>query len=125
MAFAFYLLVGFQPRPYLRAHAKLDSLRLLRPFYADGLVDSRTFLLWLVQQMVTCNLAQAGFVAHLADEYLDGMLVSRALTRPFADACIAKLSEVILFCSLWCGLIPFQRFDHQHKVNSRGWMVCW
>lgn len=44
--------------------------------------------------MVACNLAQAGFVAHLADEYLDGMLVSRALTKPFADACVAKLSEV-------------------------------
>jgi hypothetical protein len=44
--------------------------------------------------MVTCNLAQAGFMAHLADEYLDGMLASRALTRPFADACVAKLSEV-------------------------------
>ncbi|KAG8221691.1 hypothetical protein J3R82DRAFT_1977 [Butyriboletus roseoflavus] len=69
-------------------------LQLLRPFYVDGLVDRRTFLLWLVQQMVTCNLAQAGFVAHLADEYLDGMLASRALTKPFADACVAKLSEI-------------------------------
>lgn len=44
--------------------------------------------------MATCNLAQAGFVANLADEYLDGMLASRALTKPFADACVAKLSEV-------------------------------
>lgn len=44
--------------------------------------------------MMTCNLAQAGFVAHLADEYLDGMLANRALTRPFVDACVAKLSEV-------------------------------
>lgn len=70
------------------------SLRLLRPFYTDGLVDSRTFFIWLVQQMMTCNLAQAGFVAYLADEYLDGMLANRALTKPFADACIAKLSEV-------------------------------
>ncbi|KAG6370976.1 hypothetical protein JVT61DRAFT_10690 [Boletus reticuloceps] len=69
-------------------------LRLLQLFYADGLVDRRTFLMWLVQQMVTCNLAQAGFVAHLADEYLDGMLLSRALAKPFADACVAKLSEI-------------------------------
>ncbi|KAF9219563.1 hypothetical protein BS17DRAFT_760662 [Gyrodon lividus] len=69
-------------------------LRLLRPFYADGLVDSRTFLVWLVQQLATCNLAQAGFVAHLADEYLDGMLASRALTKPFVDACLAKLTEI-------------------------------
>ncbi|KIK91304.1 hypothetical protein PAXRUDRAFT_830959 [Paxillus rubicundulus Ve08.2h10] len=69
-------------------------LQLLRPFYADGLVDTHTFLVWLVQQMVTCNLAQAGFVAHLADEYLDGMLASRALSKPFVDACLAKLTEI-------------------------------
>ncbi|KAF9231909.1 hypothetical protein BU15DRAFT_55624 [Melanogaster broomeanus] len=69
-------------------------LQLLRPFYADGLVDSRTFLVWLVQQMATCNLAQAGFVAHLADEYLDGMLTCRALTKPFVDACLSKLTEI-------------------------------
>ncbi|KAI0356240.1 hypothetical protein OH77DRAFT_1401364 [Trametes cingulata] len=66
-------------------------LSLLRTFYAEGLVDNRTFLAWLVQQMATCNLAQAGFVVRLADEYLDGMLVSRALTRPFIEACLNKL----------------------------------
>lgn len=71
------------------------SLALLRTFYAEGLVDNRTFLAWLVQQMSTCNLAQLGFVARLADEYLDGMLVSRALTRPFVDATLQKLTEVI------------------------------
>ena len=72
----------------------LDSLSLLRTFYAEGLVDNRTFLLWLVQQMATCNLAQLGFVARLADEYLEGMLVSRALTRPFLEACLGKYVEV-------------------------------
>ncbi|KAG9310727.1 transcription mediator complex subunit Med12-domain-containing protein [Chiua virens] len=72
-------------------------LQLLRPFHADSLVDSRTFLVWLVQQMMTCNLAQAGFVVHLADEYLDGVLASCALTKPFADPCIIKLSEVNYF----------------------------
>ena len=70
------------------------SLSLLRTFYAEGLVDNRTFLSWLVQQMSICNLAQAGFVARLGDEYLEGMLISRALTRPFLDACLAKLVEV-------------------------------
>jgi mediator of RNA polymerase II transcription subunit 12 len=44
--------------------------------------------------MANCNLAQAAFVARLADEYLDGMLGSRALTKPFADACLGKLVEV-------------------------------
>ncbi|KAI0829604.1 hypothetical protein BC628DRAFT_1314187 [Trametes gibbosa] len=69
-------------------------LSLLRTFYAEGLVDNRTFLAWLVQQMSTCNLAQAGFVVRLADEYLDGMLVSRALTRPFIEASLSKLVEI-------------------------------
>ncbi|KAI6129405.1 hypothetical protein EDD16DRAFT_1690096 [Pisolithus croceorrhizus] len=66
-------------------------------FYAEGLVDRRTFLTWLVQQMSACNLAQAGFVAHLADQYLDDMLSSRALAKPFVDACVAKLTETRTF----------------------------
>lgn len=70
------------------------SLQLLRTFYAQGLVDNKTFLIWLVQTMANCNLAQAGFVARLADEYLDGMLTSRPLAKPFVDACLAKLVEV-------------------------------
>ncbi|KZT24227.1 hypothetical protein NEOLEDRAFT_1067868 [Neolentinus lepideus HHB14362 ss-1] len=69
-------------------------LSLLRTFYSEGLVDNRTFLSWLVQQMASCNLAQAGFLARLADEYLDGMLVSRALARTFVDACLSKLAEI-------------------------------
>ena len=70
------------------------SLDLLRSFYSEGLVDNRTFLSWLVLQMCTCNLAQAGFVARLADEYLDGIIACRALSRPFVDACLSKISEV-------------------------------
>jgi mediator of RNA polymerase II transcription subunit 12 len=57
-------------------------------------VDNRTFLSWLVLQMCTCNLAQASFVARLADEYLDGILACRALSKPFVDACLSKISEV-------------------------------
>ncbi|TFY51580.1 hypothetical protein EVJ58_g10491, partial [Rhodofomes roseus] len=70
-----------------------SSLELLRTFYAEGLVDNRTFLTWLVQQMGTCNLAQLGFVARLADEYLDGLLINRALTHHFVDACLNRLEE--------------------------------
>jgi mediator of RNA polymerase II transcription subunit 12 len=70
------------------------SLKLLRTFFSDGLVDGRTLLAWIVQQMGSCNLAQAGFITRLADEYLDGMISSRALTRPFIDACLYKISEV-------------------------------
>jgi hypothetical protein len=77
------------------------SLDLLRSFYSEGLVDNRTFLTWLVLQMCTCNLAQAGFLARLADEYLDGIIACRALSRPFVDACLSKISEVrimMTFC---------------------------
>ncbi len=70
------------------------SLALLRTFYSEGLVDNRTFLTWLVQQTGSCNLAQLGFMLRLADEYLEGMLISRALTRPFVDACLNRLTEV-------------------------------
>ncbi|GLB37302.1 putative transcription mediator complex subunit Med12 [Lyophyllum shimeji] len=69
-------------------------LQLLRTFYSEGLVDNRTFFVWVVQQLGTCNLAQAGFIARLADEYLDGMVGSRPLTRPFIDACLSKLCEI-------------------------------
>ncbi|KAL0956176.1 hypothetical protein HGRIS_002336 [Hohenbuehelia grisea] len=69
-------------------------LQLLRPFYTEGLVDHRTFLTWLVQQMSTCNLAQAGFVTRLTEEYLDGMVLIRALAHPLAEACLCKLSEI-------------------------------
>lgn len=70
------------------------SLRLLRTFYTEDLVDHRTFLTWLVQQMITCNLAQAGFLTRLTDEYANDILTNRALARPLAEACLAKLSEV-------------------------------
>ena len=74
-----------------------DSLELLRTFYAEGLVDNRTFLTWLVQQTGTCNLAQLALVARLADQYLDGMLINRALTHHFVDACLNRLEEARYF----------------------------
>ncbi|KAK7057438.1 Med12 domain-containing protein [Favolaschia claudopus] len=70
------------------------SLELLRPFYLEGLVDSRTFLVWLVQQMVMSNLAQVGFLVRIADEYLEGIMKSRPLAQPFVDASLCKLSEI-------------------------------
>ena len=77
------------------------SLDLLCSFYSEGLVDSRTFLMWLVLQMCTCNLAQAGFLARLAGGYLDGTVTCRALSRLFVDACLSKIPEVCIattFC---------------------------
>ncbi|CAL1707851.1 unnamed protein product [Somion occarium] len=71
------------------------SLQLLRDFYSEGLVDNRTFLAWLVQQMHTSNLAQLGFVVRLTDEYLDGMLAIRALSRPLVEACLNRIAEII------------------------------
>ncbi|KAI0344762.1 hypothetical protein BDW22DRAFT_1354912 [Trametopsis cervina] len=70
------------------------SLSLLRAFYAEGLVDNLTFLIWLLQQMMTCNLAQLGFVARIADEYLDGVLSCRALSRPLVESCLSRLLEI-------------------------------
>ena len=73
---------------------KLFSLKLLRTFYAEDLVDHRTFLTWLTQYMITSNLAQAGFLARVAEEYLDDIMTSRALARPLVEGCLAKLMEV-------------------------------
>ncbi|KAH8119597.1 hypothetical protein DFH11DRAFT_1501865 [Phellopilus nigrolimitatus] len=69
------------------------TLDLLRVFYLEYMVDHTTFLSWLVQLLGTCNLAQAGFVARLAEDYLTGMSSCRALVKPFIDACLAKLQE--------------------------------
>ncbi|KAF8590944.1 hypothetical protein K439DRAFT_1120420 [Ramaria rubella] len=69
-------------------------LDLLREFYAESLVDHGTFLSWLAQQLGISNLAQANFVARIADEYLEGMLPYRALQRPMIDGCLAKYSEI-------------------------------
>lgn len=46
-----------------------------------------------MQQTGTCNLAQLALVARLADQYLDGMLINRALTHHFVDACLNRLEE--------------------------------
>ena len=85
------------------------SLSLLRAFYDEGLVDNRTFLVWLVQQLATCNLAQLGFIARLVNEYLDGMLVTRSIARPFVEMCLGKVSEVLFAIILLYAGVPFFR----------------
>jgi hypothetical protein len=72
--------------------------------------------------MSTCNLAQAGFVARLADEYLDGMLTSRALARPFVDACLSKLMEV---CVALNALGPYVTscIDSDHVSSRISWKL--
>jgi mediator of RNA polymerase II transcription subunit 12 len=70
------------------------SLKLLRTFYAEGLVDHQTFLVWFVNQMGACNVAQTCFLSRLADEYLAPIITSRPLAKPFVEACLNKLSEV-------------------------------
>lgn len=101
-----------------------NSLNLLRAFYDEGLVDNRTFLVWLVQQLATCNLAQLGFIARLVNEYLDGMLVTRSVTRPFVDVCLGKVSEV-LSCNrpsvcmfFFCQLVSLARFLQLNSGRS-------
>ncbi|THH04935.1 hypothetical protein EW145_g5157 [Phellinidium pouzarii] len=70
------------------------TLDLLKVFYSEHMVDHTTFLSWLVQILGSCNLAQAGFITRLADDYLGGMSSCRALLKPFIDACLAKLQEI-------------------------------
>ena len=79
-------------------------MNLLRSFYDEGLVDNRTILLWITQQLSTCNLAQAAFVARLSDEYIDGILSIRALARPFVEACLLKLDEVTQLDVEYCAV---------------------
>ena len=88
----------FQYRPvliYQRCISIYDccSLDLLRTFYSEGMVDHGTFLSWLVQQMSSANLAQAAFVVRITEEYLDGLVTCRALTRPLIHSCLTKLQE--------------------------------
>src|SRR5882762_2355176 len=91
-----------------------SSLELLRNFYSEGLVDNRTFLSWLVLQMSTCNLAQAGFLVRLADEYLEAVLACRALTRPFIDACLGKITEVLHSATL----TVYFMFNHPYQIRA-------
>ncbi|KAJ2931312.1 hypothetical protein H1R20_g5848, partial [Candolleomyces eurysporus] len=70
------------------------SLKLLRTFYHEGLVDRKSFLVWLTLQMKTCSLAQAGFVTRLVDEYLDDIFNILALAKLLVEASLHKLSEI-------------------------------
>jgi mediator of RNA polymerase II transcription subunit 12, fungi type len=58
------------------------------------MVDHATFLLWLAQQVPAVNLAQLGFVAKIAEEYLEGLLQHRGFLRPFIEGCTVKITEV-------------------------------
>ncbi|KAJ3504486.1 hypothetical protein NMY22_g17908 [Coprinellus aureogranulatus] len=70
-------------------------LKLLRAFYHEGMVDSRVFLVWMVQQIKACNLAQAGFLTRLVDEYLDDLLKCLPLAKLLVEAMVNKLSEIM------------------------------
>lgn len=85
---------------FIRKLTVHHSVNLLRNFYDDGLVDHRSVLGWLAQQLGACNLAQAGFLARLADEYLEDITSCRALAHPFVEACLNKLAEVAICPSL-------------------------
>jgi mediator of RNA polymerase II transcription subunit 12, fungi type len=95
------------------------SLDLFRTFYSEGLIDNRTCLWWLVQTLTTCNLAQAVFTSMIADEYLDNLLVSRALAKPFVEACLCRLSEVrqSLIYRL-CTQLLDRSINHQSGMDS-------
>lgn len=98
-------------------------LKLLRAFYKEGLVDRRTFLVWVVHQMGICNLAQAGFIARIADEYLEGMMSSRPLTRPFVEACVSKLSEVMKVLSDFVDVVLIALFRLDPLLRGSSWLI--
>jgi mediator of RNA polymerase II transcription subunit 12, fungi type len=85
--------IGKSLEPCINECSCFSSLSLLRSFYVEGLVDQVTLLVWIVQQMAVCNMAQAGFVTRLAGEYIQGILISRPLCRPFVEACLCKITE--------------------------------
>ncbi|KAG8882040.1 RNA polymerase II mediator complex subunit [Tulasnella sp. 332] len=72
------------------------TISLLREFYAESLVDHATFLFWLAQQVGDSNIPQLGFIAKLADEYIEDLLQHRGFLRPFIVGLVEKLVEVSL-----------------------------
>ena len=58
------------------------------------MIEHTLFLTWISQTLSNCNLAQAGFVVRLLEDYLHGMESCRALLRPAINACLGKLQEV-------------------------------
>ena len=101
----FLLVCVLKCDPSIMLTTRLCSLRLLRTFYNEGLINRKIFYVWLVNQTVSCNLAQAGFVFRIADEYFEGMMGCRALTRPFLEGCLSKLLEV----KYYCGIVEYQK----------------
>jgi hypothetical protein len=94
------------------------SLQLVRAFFEEGLLDQRTFLVWVTQQMESSNLAQASFVLRLADEYSSELFTSRAFARPVADALLSKYTEVHALSLSGRYLILFPDSGHLSSGDS-------
>lgn len=58
------------------------------------MVDKRTFLSWVIQQLASSNLGQAPFVAFIAEGYLDDIVSSRPFAYHLAVAIVQRLVEV-------------------------------
>ena len=72
----------------------LDSIHLLRAFYADFMIDHTLLLTWIPQTLNSSNLAQAGFLIRLLEDYYPEMGSCRALLRLAINACLGKMQEV-------------------------------
>ncbi|TFL04760.1 hypothetical protein BDV98DRAFT_330597 [Pterulicium gracile] len=70
------------------------TLQLLGPFYAEGLLDRRTFLSWIIQNFVTCNIPQACFMALLIEDYFEHLCYCRAFASPLVRSSLNKLDEI-------------------------------
>lgn len=58
------------------------------------MIDHATWLLFIANQISSSNIPQLGFMARVAEEYLDGLLQHRGFLRPLISGLVEKLVEV-------------------------------
>ncbi|KDE04123.1 hypothetical protein MVLG_05415 [Microbotryum lychnidis-dioicae p1A1 Lamole] len=76
------------------------TLRLLEALHEEHLLDSDSFLRFLVNQIDSSNIGQLPFALFLAEEYLGEFLLSEPLSARLIAACFARLD------SLWSLTTP-------------------
>jgi mediator of RNA polymerase II transcription subunit 12 len=70
------------------------STSLLRLFFSNSLLDVRTLLTYLVNQLAASNLVQLGFLIQLVEQYEIDILGNAQLGRGMIDHACVKIKEV-------------------------------
>ncbi|SCV69709.1 BQ2448_1103 [Microbotryum intermedium] len=73
------------------------TLRLLEALYEEHLLDSDSFLRFLVNQIESSNIGQLPLALFLAEEYLGEFLLSEPLSARLVAACFARLDNLSSF----------------------------